>query len=280
MNAVALPSNRKELINIYSELVRCPLAWDIDNRFEGLPESVFYLWLKICREHQVDKESELFEFSDCGYIDEALEVYDDDYLYDCTKNVLRWIKSAYEEFENRYRLFFQLKTATDKEYIKHYVKKYTSEKELLNKSKNGVSYFYPSIGPGEIHEFIYSCLDRIAPYYHPYSEPSNIEYEEVWDRIFSGHNTKFAVDCLCNVGASQGKLVKYMAIEIDSSVNLAHAYPVGQKKAEEIMGSIGIPGVGDLKGYDQAGYGINAIEQRPFATLLPLSEHCGRYFTY
>jgi hypothetical protein len=122
-----------------------------------------------------------------------------------------WYKDARSEFMDETKVF-RIRMADDDEYAKHFPRGGMSKEQIRNLStKTGDSKFYKGVRGAE--------LDMLLPGI----------FEERFDLLMQTPAQRFAVDCLCVVGATAGHDTQIVAVE--TNLTIAHAYPIS---AEEV----------------------------------------------
>lgn len=261
-----IPTNLTEILSTMKDVINCPVAWDFNDRSCGLEDPIQNLWQDICKKYEVDQES---EWSNPDELCWSIYDKDDDIiiLRSDLINILSWIDKAYCEFAKMVRPIVELKTASETEYSKHFPKPNVVIEKIASMTNDPhPALFFPRIRDGEIHELILDALEVIA------SSNYDQQYQELWESLLKGSKIRFAVDCLGDIGASKGKLVSHLAIEIEPSTPIAHAYPVSEFEAKSIMKKMAIPGIDNLQGYGTGEMGEFKITQRPYGKVLPLTQ--------
>jgi hypothetical protein len=58
----------------------------------------------------------------------------------------------------------------------------------------------------------------------------------LWDRFCEGRNIRIAIYTSVSIGELNGVALKHLAIDLDLEVKVAHAYPITEAEAKQIMG--------------------------------------------
>ncbi len=69
----------------------------------------------------------------------------------------------------------------------------------------------------------------------PVDEEEARSRSTIWSKFRGAGEVAFAVQCLCEVGASEGQRVGHLAMLVNLSAAVVHAYPVTQTEAERMM---------------------------------------------
>jgi hypothetical protein len=71
---------------------------------------------------------------------------------------------------------------------------------------------------------------------------------KLWNQFRTLDNFRIAFDCLANIGASRGHETQLVCFDLHLAAGIAHAYPVSQDEAKDIMAEWPLIAVDDLQG--------------------------------
>ena len=199
--------------------ITCPIKWANISPDPGLVTELDFFWRDFAQKYAVDQESRHLRnlYSDPTNLDAlydpAVDEDDPATLEVDLRNIIGagaddgWIHVARSEYQELLNPLAKMKMATDKEYEKHFPQGNSAVEVLRNRSKSGVSYFYPDVVP-ELTTIMWYGLD-----------------DNVWQRILFDKVRFHYIECGKAVGASKGKDTAFLKIDFDWSTPQFHAYP-------------------------------------------------------
>lgn len=200
--------NYDEIQKFLLQSLICPYPTITEQRLNLISSCLYDLWLSICEEYSLDSESNFVYYhkteAEIFLMDEDLELE----LYPTIIRIRRWIHLAEAHFHEFVRPFLS-ELATEGIYSKHFSINNYSVQELSEMTK---------------HKKPSKFLHR----------PNNQLFKDILDlcnlwffyELLENKNLKIAVECEEDIGVDEGRLTKYLLMEIDIGSKTAHCRPI------------------------------------------------------
>ncbi len=237
-----MPTEAALISQVLSQL-RCPVEWDFSERSEELSDGLgMFFWHEVAASYQVDLEA--------GWILQP-SLIEDESIEDLTAdlaNIATWIERARVEYVSRTRRFWALTVAGPEEYSKHYPSPGESLEAIRSRTdRTQVSSLFPGIRAPDLHEALWEGMSHLAPISYRLIGLLSHDLRHLWERVLYEPSIRLAFDTMNPIGACNGFDSDWLCYEIDASTPIAHAYPVSEAEAREIMTMAELPWIDSLQ---------------------------------
>lgn len=144
----------------------------------------------------------------------------------------------------------------------------SSRQSLIEASANGPSRFFSNVAGSELEALFWDWFaNTLVPekleteLAWPGSQTlSNSAYADpgttrdpartiIWNEMRTAHHLRISINCLTEIGASNGSPVDYVLIDLDLQTSIAHAFPIDRRKAVQVHRSADLGSSDILQGY-------------------------------
>lgn len=214
------------------DLCACPIDWKgIDGFGDECPDALellLYEWVRCVARVSVSGE-ELRLIEDVLFDSELYEPPSNDVII----NLRSRRQEAVDLYLNEIGRLGGIRFLRPSEYGKHYSVKgprHTGQK---------ISFFYSDWRSSTLANLFWSWFDdmmlvEVTP---PRTGPIDFlrDVSSLWERFRTGRTIRIAVDASAPLGVLNGTPLDHLAIDLDLSTKVAHAYPISEAEAAEIM---------------------------------------------
>jgi len=227
-----------------AEALACPLDMAKLFQVEGPAsfEPLEQLWAEIVKRNAVDQEAMHLNISS------SLSEESSDELRQMQINVRTWRDRARQEFLSQTRRFWDLRYVAREEYDKHLPPRGRRQPTswIDDWSRHGPSLFYQDVPPDVmltafLHGiFFHFAVDEVS---------GQVTDGELWAKLLNGRQARFAFRSYDEIGATVGVPTRFLAFDLDASIPVLHAYPIGEDEAAAIRGASDLITTDDLRGW-------------------------------
>lgn len=185
---------------------------EILEQYEELGCLIFLIWVNVCHNYKIDRETTYIR---CSTEETDFELDEDDLLIEllpAAQNISRWIECAKKDFIDILKPI-TVEVADKNIYSKHFlISKNSDIKELS--SKSNISYLASHITASVLKDIYLSNVNKVF-----------------FKLLKTRDSVRFSVKEENVVGYSGGVETNYLMFEVNTSSGITHAYPVSEIEA-------------------------------------------------